>query len=134
MFLSAFAYLPLAILGIVEMLLRRVVGVIVYFILNFVYMLLLFGLWGVNLVLMPLFNLVDKNFRVAQHCPKCYATFKLPVFECPHCGTKHTKLYPGKCGLLFAKCTCGHFIPCASASKRKELKSYCPKCDYVLAG
>jgi hypothetical protein len=133
-FLCSFAYLPMAALGMVEMMLRAAVGVSTYFVLNLAYLLLLVFLWGVNYVLMPLFNLADKTSWVTQHCPKCYTSFKLPVFECPHCGEKHANLYPGRCGLLYAKCTCGHFIPCSSLSKRKELKSYCPKCDYALAG
>lgn len=133
-FLSSLVYLPLAIFGIAEMIIRCVAGVIIYFVINLAYIVFLLTLWAVNLLLMPLFNLADKASWMTQHCPKCYATFKLPVFECPHCGTKHTRLYPGRCGLLYAKCTCGHFIPCASASKRKDLKSYCPKCDHTLAG
>lgn len=133
-FLSSLMYLPLAIFGIAEMIIRCVAGVIIYFVTNLAYIVFLLTLWAVNLLLMPLFNLADKASWMTQHCPKCYATFKLPVFECPHCGTKHTRLSPGRCGLLYAKCTCGHFIPCASASKRKDLKSYCPKCDYALAG
>lgn len=133
-FLSSLVYLPLAILGMAEMIIRYIVGVVAYFVINLAYIVFLLALWVVNLLLMPLFNLADKASWMTQHCPKCYATFKLPVFECPHCGTKHTKLYPGRSGLLFAKCNCGHFIPCASASKRKNMKSYCPKCDYALAG
>ena len=134
LFLSSLAYLPLAILGMAEMIIRCITGVVLYFVINLVYIAFLIILWAINLVLMPLFNIADKSSWMTQHCPKCYTTFKLPVFECPNCGTKHSKLYPGRCGLLFAKCSCGHFIPCASVSKRKELKSYCPKCDYALAG
>ena len=133
-FLCSLAYLPLAILGIAEMIIRCIAGVVTCFVVNLTYIVFLIVLWVINLVIMPLCNLADKASWMTQHCPKCYSTFKLPVFECPHCGAKHKKLYPGSCGLLFAKCTCGHFIPCASASKRKELKSYCPKCDFALAG
>lgn len=132
-FLCSFVYIPLAILGIVEMIIRCTVGVVVYFFSNLMYAVFLITLWAVNLVLIPIFNLTDKTSWMTQHCPKCYSTFTLPVFECPHCGIKHTRLYPGWSGLLYAKCTCGHFIPCASASKRKKLKSYCPKCDFALA-
>lgn len=133
-FLGSLVYLPLVILGVVEMIIRCIAGVVIYFVINLAYIVFLLALWAVNLFLMPLFNLADKTSCMTQHCPKCYATFKLPVFGCRHCGTRHTKLYPGRCGLLFAKCNCGHFIPCASFSKRKDLKSYCPKCDYALAG
>jgi len=134
LFLYSLEYLPLAIMGVTEMILRVVIGVVVYFILNLSYGLFLIALWALNLVAMPLFNLADKFSWITQHCPKCYFAFKLPVFECPHCGKHHTRLYPGRSGLLWAKCSCGHFIPCASMSKRKRLKSYCPKCDHTLAG
>ena len=133
-FLSSLVYLPLAILGIAEMIIRCIAGVVIYFVINLAYIVFLLAIGAVNLLLMPLFNLADKASWKTQHCPKCYATFKLPVFECPHCGRWHTKLYPGSCGLLFAKCSCGHFIPCASASKRKDLKSYCSRCGNALAG
>lgn len=133
-FLSSLVYLPLAILGMAEMIVRCVIGIVFYFIVNIIYFAFLFCIWLVNLVLMPLFGLADKSSLVTQHCPKCYATFKLPVFECPHCGTTHTNLYPGRCGLMFSKCSCGRFIPCASVSKRKNLRSYCPKCGEALAG
>ena len=134
LFLYSLAYLPLAIMGVAEMIIRAVIGVEIYFVLNLFYMLFLTALWTMNLVAMPLFNLVDKFSWLTQHCPKCYSAFKLPVFECPHCGRRYTKLYPGRSGLLWAKCSCGQFIPCASMSKRKRLKSYCPKCNHPLAG
>ena len=134
LFLYSLAYLPLATIGAAEMILRAVIGTVGYFILNLSYMLLLIALWALNLVAMPLFNLADKLSWITQHCPKCYSAFKLPVFECPHCGKHHTKLYSGRSGLLWAKCSCGRFIPCASMSQRKRLKSYCPKCDHALAG
>lgn len=103
LFLYSLAYLPLAIMGVAEMILRAVIGVVVYFILNLFYMLLLIALWALNLVAMPLFNLADKLSWITQHCPKCYSAFKLPVFECPHCGKHHTRLYPGRSGLLWEK-------------------------------
>lgn len=133
-FLASFIYLPLTILGTAEMIIRCSVGATVYFFIDLAYTVFLIFLWMINIVLMPFFKLVDKAFWKVQHCPNCYTTFKLPVFECPNCGAKHSMLYPGKSGLLFAKCTCGHFVPCSSASTRKELKSYCPKCNHALAG
>lgn len=135
LFLGTFAYLPLAALGALEMIFRLSIGFIIYlYIFIFICPLLLLGFWVINLILMPLFKLADRFSLVTQHCPNCYATFKLPAFECPHCGKQHSNLFPGRCGLLFARCTCGHFIPCASLSKRKKLKSYCPKCGHPLAG
>lgn len=134
LFAYTLAYIPLAILGSVEMLFRIIIGATLYNIISIAYFSLLIAGWSLDLLLIPLFNLADRTTWVTQHCPKDYATFKLPVFECPHCGTQHNKLYPGDTGLLWAKCICGRFIPCASLSKRKQLKSFCPKCHYALAG
>ena len=44
-----------------EMIIRCIVGLVAYFAINITYLLFLLCLWGVNLVLMPLFNLVDKS-------------------------------------------------------------------------
>ena len=133
-FLASLAYIPLAILGMTEMVFRAVLGVVFYFIVNLIYLLFLLLLGIINLALMPIFNLIDKSTYETQHCPTCYSTFRLPAFECPHCGKIHNKLYPGRCGVIWAKCSCGHFIPCASMSKRKKLASYCPNCNQMLAG
>lgn len=135
-FLASVAYIPLAILGMTEMVFRAIIGVVSYFIVNLAYLLFLLVLGIINTILIPLFNVIDKSTYETQHCPTCYSTFKLPAFECPHCGKIHNKLYPGRCGLLWAKCSCGHFIPCSSMSKRKKLVSYCPNsnCNHMLAG
>ena len=133
LFLCSLAYIPLAIMGIAEMLIRFILGLIIYHILAVAYLFLLLALWILNLILIPLFNLADKTTQVTQHCPHDYATFKLPIFECPHCSELHDNLVPGTTGLLWTKCTCGHFIPCASLTKRKKLNSYCPKCRHALA-
>lgn len=85
------------------------------------------------MVLMPVFISIDKTTWEIQHCPDCYNSFRLPIFEYPHCGKKHNRLYPGVTGLLWSKCSCGRFIPCASISKRKKLTPYCPKCNKPLA-
>lgn len=132
-FALSLVYVALSIVGAVEMVYRAVIGVITYFVLDLAYMALLFLLWLADLALIPLFNLMDKSSRVTQHCSHCYTTFQLPVFECPSCGAKHDKLYPGRCGLLWARCQCGHFLPCSALSRRKRLASYCPKCEEHLA-
>lgn len=134
LFLCSIIYLPLLLLGVVEMIMRGAIGVIVFFILNLAYFLCLVVLWVINLILTPLFSLLEKRTQETQHCPKCYHTFRLPIFECRYCGRKHADLQPGQHGLLFARCACGRFIPCASISKRKNMKSYCPRCNQALAG
>ncbi|SCW45876.1 hypothetical protein SAMN02910456_01225 [Ruminococcaceae bacterium YRB3002] len=134
LFFCSFAYLTLAVFGIVEMILRFVLGLISYVVFNLVYMIVLFLAGIINYILIPLFSIPDKLSLVTQHCPECYNSFKLPVFECPKCKTKHSNLIPGKTGLLFARCKCGSFMPCASFSGRKKLKSYCPQCKHAMAG
>lgn len=131
-FILSVFYLPLALLGMVEMVIRFFVGVSFYFCCNIVYLVLLGVLWIENMALMPLMNLLDRSSWEKQHCPNDYTAFRLPVFECPHCGRKHDKLFPGRSGLFWAKCQCGHFLPCSSFTGRKRLPSFCPKCGYSL--
>lgn len=135
-FLLSVVYIPLAIFGMIEMVIRAIIGVLVYFILNISYFFFLLLLGIVNILLMPIFNVIDKSSYETQHCPTCYSTYRLPAFECPYCGKIHDKLSPGRIGLLWAKCSCGHFIPCSSLSKRKKLAAFCPSpnCHHKLVG
>lgn len=132
-FICSMVYAPLAILGLFEMVFRAVIGVLFYFVLNILYALLLLALWIINGIILLIFRIIDRSTWVTQHCPNDYATFKLPLFKCPYCGELHENLYPGVKGVFFAKCSCGHFIPCSVVSRRKHLSSYCPKCKYELA-
>lgn len=47
--------------------------------------------------------------KIKNACPNpdCQASFLIPVYECPVCGAKHTKLVPGKYGILKRTCLCG---------------------------
>lgn len=131
--LLSIVYIPLALAGMIEMVLRIVIGVTFFLLCNLSYIVLLLILAAANLILMPVFFMMDKTTWTKQHCPNDYSSFYLPVFECPHCKSRHDKLFPGRGGLLWAKCSCGAFIPCSSLTKRKKLTSYCPKCGFPLA-
>lgn len=133
MFLLSFIYLPLAVIGSIELVFRVVIGDITYFILNIIVMIAYLAIRLITYVLIPIFRIMDAAMRVEQHCPYCYNTFKLPRFRCPHCGEIHEQLVPARSGLLFARCSCGHFLPCAVLSKRDKLGPVCPKCDRDLA-
>lgn len=133
MFLLSFIYLPLAAIGSIELAFRAVIGTITYFILNIIVMIAYLVIRLIVYILIPVFRIMDAAMRVEQHCPYCYTTFKLPRFKCPHCGEIHEQLVPTRSGLLFARCSCGHFLPCAVLSKRDRLDPVCPKCDRVLA-
>lgn len=135
LFFCSIAYLPLAFLGIIEMVIRSTVGFCAFFCLNLAIWIVLFVFGIVARLFIPIFRLIDYTRRVEQHCPHCYAMFSLPYFKCPHCGEIHKNLIPGHCGILFAKCSCGQFIPCSVLSHRSKLVGVCPnpKCEIDLA-
>ncbi len=133
-FLLSFPYMILSFFGIFEMIIRCVAGTVFYFVLNIIYMLILAVAWVINLILIAAFGTIDKLSAVHQHCPNCYSEYTIPTVECknPQCGKMHDNLRPGKAGVLWAKCSCGKFIPCSYLTKRKYLKSFCPKCGCEL--
>lgn len=133
MFLLSFIYLPLAVIGSIELIFRAVIGTITYFILNNIVMIVYLAIRLIVYILIPVFRIMDATMRVEQHCPYCYNTFKLPHFKCPHCGKIHEQLIPARSGLLFARCSCEHFLSCTVLSKRDRLDSVCPKCNRDLA-
>lgn len=133
LFLLSCIYLPLAAIGSIELVFRAVIGTITYFILNIMVMIAYLVIRLIVYILIPVFRIMDAAMRVEQHCPYCYNTFKLPYFKCPHCGEIHMRLVPARSGLLFVRCSCGHFLPCAVLSKRDRLGSICPKCNQDLA-
>lgn len=84
--------------------------------------------------------LVDRIYimvnKIKNACPNpdCQASFLIPVYECPGCGEKHTKLVPGKYGILKRTCQCGTKIPTTFLNGRGQLKAYCPECGAALSG
>lgn len=135
LWLSSLLYLPLAFLGIIEMAIRVTLGFCFFFCLNIAIWSLLLVLGIVTRLFIPIFRIIDRTLRVEQHCPHCYTAFRLPYFRCPHCGEVHKNLIPGHCGILAAKCSCGHFIPSSVLSHRSKLVGVCPnpKCKMDLA-
>ena len=135
LFICSLLYIPLSIVGFVELLFRIIIGILWLFILNIIHMVLLIGLGLIARVFIPIGKIVDKLSRVKQQCPHCHSVFNLPAFKCSNCGCVHEQLEPGLCGVLFTKCTCGYFLPAALLTGRSELKSICPdpKCCEELA-
>lgn len=84
--------------------------------------------------------LIDRIYimanKIKNACsnPECQASFLIPVYECPNCGVKHTKLVPGKYGILKRKCQCGAKLPTTFLNGRGKLKAYCPECGEPLSG
>lgn len=133
LFLLSIIYIPLNIIGFVEMIFRSLIGTVYAVIMGIIHWLILLLLYLINLLLTPFWKLVDLRKTVEQHCPHCYSTFKLPAYRCPDCDEIHKDLRPGKAGLLFARCNCGSFIPSAIISGRSKLDTLCPECGRPLA-
>jgi signal recognition particle receptor subunit beta len=134
MFAMSFAYIPLSIIGFIEMVLRISFGTVWLLVCNLLHRLILFVTKLITYLLIPLSYTIDKIIRRIQYCPHCYDTFNLPVFVCPSCGRTHKQLMPGKCGVLFVRCVCNNiFLPCVSFTGRSRLASRCPACTGELA-
>ena len=131
-FALSLAYVPLTILGFLEMLVRDVVGTILLGLLAIVHWLAIFVLNIVALLLMPIYKIIDNVNRNYQHCSKCYYEFSLPEYICPHCGVKHSDLVPSNTGAIFARCECGKFISSFIFSGKSKYKAACPKCGEIL--
>ena len=84
--------------------------------------------------------LVDRLYiminKIKNACPnpECQAPFLIPVYECPKCGVKHTKLVPGTYGIFKRTCQCGEKLPTTFLNGRGKLKAYCPTCGVGLSG
>ena len=103
------------------------IGVLVFF---FTTIYIGFGLlWTIDRI----YIFANKIKNVCAN-PDCQAKFLIPVYECPVCGRKHTKLVPSKYGILKRTCLCGNKLPTTFLNGRGNLTAYCPKCDHPLEG
>jgi len=132
MFAYSLLYLPMAILGGVEMTVRIIIGTVWLLFTAFIHWIILLVLKLISFIMIPLWQIIDKTLRVEQHCPYCYNQFDLPKFKCPYCGIIHEQLIPSRCGILVAKCKCGHFLSSSAFTGRSYLDAVCPKCDVTL--
>ncbi|MEU0331924.1 hypothetical protein [Streptomyces sp. NPDC006193] len=73
-----------------------------------------------------------RGLRVACPHPGCYAPVPLPVYRCPHCSSRHARLRPGRYGVLWHVCGCGHRLPATPLTGRDGLSALCPRCEQVL--
>ncbi|KAB5605340.1 TRAFAC clade GTPase domain-containing protein [Bifidobacterium jacchi] len=84
--------------------------------------------------------LVDRVYiffnKINTACPNpnCQANFLIPVYECPNCHVKHTRLVPSKYGILKRTCQCGAKLSTTFLNGRGKLQAYCPVCDSSLSG
>jgi GTPase SAR1 family protein len=131
-FACTLIYIPLAVLGFVEMALRIAIGTLWLLGTGLIHRMALFVLQSISYLLIPVWQTADKSARFEQHCPHCYNTFDLPGFICPHCGVIHKQLVPSRCGILTARCECNRFVSSSTFTGRSQLRAVCPKCDGAL--
>ena len=81
--------------------------------------------------------LVDRIYiyrhKISSACPnsQCQENFLIPTYQC-ECGAKHTKLVPGKYGILKRTCECGRILPTTFLNGREEITAMCPHCDTLI--
>ncbi len=75
-----------------------------------------------------------RGIRVKCPYPGCYRPVPLAVHRCPNCPAQHGSLRPGRYGVLWHVCTCGHRLPTTRIAGRGRLTALCPHCDRNLPG
>ncbi|AUG76308.1 hypothetical protein CFP65_1409 [Kitasatospora sp. MMS16-BH015] len=60
-------------------------------------------------------------------CPHCFERVPLPEHECaePECRRRHSRLLPGRYGILRRRCACGQRLPTTLLGGRYRLPGYC---------
>ncbi|WP_410510336.1 hypothetical protein RSJ42_07400 [Methanosarcina hadiensis] len=71
-------------------------------------------------------HLLQKGVFTA--CDECKRKSLIPIYICPNCEGKHTKLTPGVYGILNRTCNCGEKLPTAFFNGRDKLTAICPHC------
>lgn len=66
--------------------------------------------------------------KIFISCHECKSKFLIPIYICPKCGARHTRLTPGRYGIFHRTCNCGERLPCAFFNGRKKLEAICPVC------
>lgn len=115
-------------------------GSVITAITTFIHIVILFLFFACIYIGFSFLWLIDRIYiivnKIKNACPNpaCQIPFLIPVYECPGCGEKHTKLVPGKYGILRRTCLCGTKLPTTFLNGRGQLKAYCPECDTALSG
>lgn len=97
----------------------------------------LIAVMAVIYVLFSITWLIDRIYlhvhAVKSSCPYCQVRSVIPMFQCPNCGSMHSKLVPGPYGIWHRRCTCGEKLPTTFLLGRSQLKAFCPACGNELA-
>ncbi len=86
---------------------------------------------GVSWALIWLLRGADGVRRRVRHasyeCPTDHERFALPVYICPACGAEHSRLVPGRWGILKRECQCGRTaLPTTVIRGRQRVPQRCP--------
>jgi hypothetical protein len=93
------------------------------------------SLWMVTVFLLigvlTVINYIYGNlFKIFYRCPDCHANMIIPIFICPHCSTKHTRLWPNVYGVFHRTCTnCGHQLGVLDINGRNNITRICTDCS-----
>lgn len=80
------------------------------------------------------FYMIYHKLSVACPNPNCQSRFTLPIYGCDRCGVMHTRLSPGRYGILHRKCECGNKLPSTFFNGRGRLTAFCPNCNQRISG
>ena len=114
------------------------VFVTVFFILQVV----LLSVWA-TLAIIPVFLLTaitwmyTRIYGIFYRCPNCHEAMPIPLFICPACGVKHSRLWPSVYGITSHTCNnngagCETKLPTLELLGRRDLMRVCPRCDHPL--
>lgn len=86
--------------------------------------------------------LYGRFYGIYHRCPSCHHEMPIPVYICPECSSRHTRLWASPYGILRHRCegtlpsgdTCGELLPTLKSLGQNKLIQRCPNCDYVLEG
>jgi hypothetical protein len=125
--LAAFMAVPVAIL----------VGVGIYLTVTFFHVMIVLSsaisIFITSMIFIGIENINMARWRIFFACPNCYDKFSMPIYFCPTCNAKHTKLVPGQYGITKRKCECGTLLPTLFFNGKNELLKNCPKCNHQLS-
>ncbi len=104
----------------------------------FIFQILLLVVWallaGVLVAILSAGNYLYSNIhKIFYRCPECHRQMTIPVYICPKCATRHTRLWPSVYGVFYHRCEkCNTKLPTLDVLGRKDLVRRCPYCDAPL--
>lgn len=132
------------ILNVLAMIAVVIFGSIITAVVSVINIVIVFIVMAVIYVGFSLIWLIDRIYlwrkKIFTACHECKEKTLIPTYICPRCGAKHTKLTPGKYGILHRTCVgevpgsyCGEVLPTTFFNGRRNLEAICPHCSTPLS-